>query len=258
MSLEKLQCALLRVRAGVMTFGEFVRETDADWTRMSMALLRRWKCPPHAQAVEDTRQDLLLAAWLFATDQSPDPEYRIEFLVDGTVHAAATPTRRPEYRWDSSRSRLADYVHWNATDKGKKLVHRARGARGAEPYNEQTNLPKLFSAFGGEADDSLGAVERAIHASGRSSAPEQERRLLEEDRAREMRERAAEVDHVLDDDAERLALAAFAVGGSLDAGAEVLYSSLSDRLACELGSERDARRLVGDAVRKAAERLRAA
>lgn len=90
--------ALLELRGGVTTFDQFVRATLPQWRALATRLFRRWT-PPTGYSVEDTTQDLLLAAWPLVA------------------------------KWDPSRGVAIDrYVVWNASDKAKKTLHRMRGA----------------------------------------------------------------------------------------------------------------------------------
>lgn len=247
MASETMTRALHRLRAGFITFNQFARETHDDWTRMAAKMLRKWRCPPNAQSIDDVRQDLLLSCWMFATGRSEIVGYD----EDGRVVFG-------DRDWDPARGRLDEYVAWNATDKAKKKVHKARGAKLHDPDHEDSRVPRPFSSYGEEPDDAQAVVERLLLDAGFFAAPEQERRLLEQERVEEVTEAASGVFPLLDTDEERVALLAFAIGGTVDEGADLLYGSVEDRLACELGSESEARRLVGGAVRKAAARVRAA
>lgn len=103
-----MQNLLMEVAEGTMTFNQFARNTRPTWTGIADRLHRRWKMPPWL-ASEDIEQDLLLAAWLFIDKFNP---------------ARATNTVD-----------LARFVRWNAIDKAKKSIHKARGAdthRGAD------------------------------------------------------------------------------------------------------------------------------
>lgn len=89
---------LKALQAGRMSFAEFARGTKPAWTAHAKKLHDRWKTPPEL-SVEDLVQIMLLEAWL----------------------------RVPKY--DSKHGvSLYRYVVYNACDKAKKEINRARCA----------------------------------------------------------------------------------------------------------------------------------
>jgi hypothetical protein len=94
-----MESALHALRDGRIDFDFFAQATAPQWRALATRLFRRWT-PPTGYSVEDTTQDLLLAAWS---------------LVD---------------KWDPTRGvPIGRYVIWNASDKAKKQLHVQRGAK---------------------------------------------------------------------------------------------------------------------------------
>lgn len=193
--------ALHEVRAGRVSFDAFVRSTIDRWRRIAAKLLREWRDTPGWLPHEDVVQDLLLAAW------------------------------RCIPKWDESKGRtLEDYVIWNAKDKARKNIHRARFGkrrhRGEEHTRATCDRPASSFVRQGEDGDESTVPEVTVQ-------PDQHD-VMEVRRAfREAREHAASVP-------ELLAVQAIEVtGGDLESAAAMLYDDKDARLICGIVGEDD-------------------
>lgn len=233
---KRLTHALDRLRAGGMgehsvrdgrcaawcapcaAFAVFAVETQEDWRQMALSLLRRYKVPEHVVAPEELVQDLLLHASAFATDRAIKPGY-------------------PPKKYDPKRSPLAPYVVYNANAYVKKILHKRRGARMHDPSHEPSRIPRLFSSYGEEPDDSSGAVDRLFATMGLCEPPKQARLT-------ELKSTVRSIVESCEDEAEGRVLEVLLAGESFDEGAAMLYADQDIRFAFELNSEEAAHALA--------------
>jgi DNA-directed RNA polymerase specialized sigma24 family protein len=108
------------VREGRITAEEYFLRTKGTWERMACALLRRWRIPAWVER-DEVVQELQVAAWKAIWD-----------------YESVSSNGRP----------IGRYVHWHATDKAKKKLHKMRNAvlsgnADAHPSRFEAN----FSAF---------------------------------------------------------------------------------------------------------------
>lgn len=204
------------IQEGRMDFDAFVRCTRPHWTRLSVHLRRQWDVPVWL-APEDIEQDMLFAAWSFLN------------------------------RYDAKRgSTLCKFVVFNAVDKAKKTMHRARGAN--QHRNTERNpsrYERTESSFirEGEDEQSLSMETVAV------AEPEQETLI-------ERKEAAARAERACVTVPELLSVKALTkVGHSVTAAASLLYADRFARRVCQLTSFEKAQEVVEQAVREVASRM---
>lgn len=193
--------ALWELYEGKATADAFFLRTRIHWRRLAHHILKRWR-PPSWFGLEEVEQELMLGAWAFVW----------KFEDDRNV--GNTP-----------RQRLSRYVVYNAYDKAKKQLHKARNAK--------------------KRDDS--APSRVdVCASALSSDPEfdlfEKLAFVEADQ-----EDLAVREQVLmrwGDDAEKAVLTALLQCEDFVDAAEKIYATPSLRDACKVTSPRDAARAV--------------
>ena len=127
MERDEMDVLLHDVRSGKLSFDRFVALTKSRWAALSAKLIKRWDAPPWV-AREDVEQDLIFSAWRMI--------WRSRELEDG-------------------KARLVDFVIWNATDKAKKAIHKAR--LGKRQHRDEdfakSRYERNFSSFIKEGDD---------------------------------------------------------------------------------------------------------
>jgi DNA-directed RNA polymerase specialized sigma24 family protein len=214
--------SLLRVKEGQESFSEHARIHAESWDKLAQYVARRWK-QPIWHSMEDLRQELLVAGWKAIWD------------------------------WDVNRGTTIDsYVVYNAVDKAKKRAHKARGAslHGSadnNPSHFDVNFTRLFGnrtqGEWSESDfiDRLLRVEATQH--GIVEQNELIRRVFKICRTPRERYlvREAALAGVFED---ALALDPLAIVHC----AERIYADPKSRLACRLGSERQALNAATDAA----------
>lgn len=206
--------ALDELRAGRIDFTEFVGETRMRWRCLAQNIMRHWRTPSW-MSLEDIEQELYVAAWRFV--------------------------------WKFQEGRgpsLARYVVYNAFDKAKKKVHKARGASlSGNADSNRDNIEKVFGAWGEDADGFVDAILNVpawqIDYVARVEAVEQ------------AQAKCVTV-------TEKLVVGAFAGSDSVIDVAMLLYSEAATRLACEFSSELHACRVVERTVKLLTARFEAA
>lgn len=117
---ESLDGLLLALREGDLTATEFYKQSDPVWHRLARYLLRHWRGPCWF-GEEEVAQELRAAAYVFVWEYQPDRA--------------------------KGRS-ISRYVEWNAMDKAKKALHRARGASlSGNADSNPSNIQRPFSSF---------------------------------------------------------------------------------------------------------------
>jgi DNA-directed RNA polymerase specialized sigma24 family protein len=206
--------ALEGLRAGRIEFGEFITATRPRWKSIALDIMRRWRVPGWV-AVEDVEQELHLAAWRFV------------------------------WQFDEKRgSTLAKYVVWNAYDKAKKKVHKARGARlcgSADRNPGHIDVPLV--RWGDDADAFVDAL---------LNAPPKQEEVVARIEAKERAKAQCKTER------ERLVVEELVGSDSIVDVAMLLYADPVTRLACRLSSERHACRVVEKTVERLVGRLEAA
>jgi DNA-directed RNA polymerase specialized sigma24 family protein len=218
MTREEMNHALMRVRSGEMAFDAFSRMSMTRWLALATSLLRRWDAPSWVTS-EDVLQDLLFAAWRSVKRWKPDHDSTIE-----------------------------EYVFWNATDKAKKSIHKAR--LGKRPHRDEdftaSRYDRPFSTFvrPGEDDDARAVVEDRVSVPAEQGDAMDLRRAFERARA-----------HVVDM-AEDIAVQALAAtAGDVEAAASAILASPEARLFARVGSERKAVLIVTRAATRVVGRM---
>lgn len=218
MSAEKviLEEAAGAFRRGEISFDTFARRTRPYWMTQATKVLRRWSHPSDV-GPEDLVQVMLLEAW-----------QRSESFDVGRIPPG------------NETKAFRRYLVWNAVDKAKKWLHRARGAAGARG-NAPSRYARAFTSFAVDGlEDTLPAyLERAM-----SHDP------------------TAELEHGLDlapridgaiarapDEATASALAALKLSGfDPERASEKLYQDRYCRLEFKLPNRQAARRLLDRAA----------
>jgi len=207
--------------SGRVDFGRFARETDGEWRALARMLLRRWDAPPSA-GEDDLVQEMLVAAW--------------------TSMPRFDPSRGPS---------LHRFVTYNAVDKAKKWLHKARkatreGDRGRSRYPVPASMLRK---------DERAAVE---YLDRRRVSPDASPEEAIE-REQERRESLIRVLEQMDDDLDRLlVLAVVDAEGDLELAASRLWEDSRMRLALRGGDREDVRKKLRRAVARAAEADRSA
>jgi hypothetical protein len=227
--MSELDDALLRVRDGRITFDEFARDFDRQWSRISASIARRWKPPAWADQ-QDLKQELLLAAYKCLWD------------------------------WDPRKgSSIGDFVLYNAYDKSKKAGHKARGAKlcgnaDSNPSRTEPNFTRLFGGGHGDWDEGDWVEAKFLRCE-----PTQEQ-------AMEKRDLVHRVLAVCRTERERHVVREAALAGlfedalALDEDALVecakrLYADVDVRRECRLGSQDQALRAAVDAAAAVRDRV---
>ena len=205
--MSKFGDALARYREGHTTFEELVQATSTHWTALAHYVCNRWR-GPFWVAVEDVRQDLLYGAW------------------------------RAIFNWDEGRgSSLAGYVVWNAVDKAKKRMHKARGAELHRTADSNPSRHELLATIEG------------VEPWAEIGVPAEQEAIVER---RQHVERVSERCHTV---REALVVRALADTGSVRDAAMVLYGHPDTRRECRFGSDEHAEEATWQAAFAVAERL---
>lgn len=180
---------------------------------MATYLARRWR-PPSWLELEEIMQELMIGAWSAI------------------------------WKWDPRRAgpgqTLGSFVEWNAMDKAKKRLHKARGAKlsgNADANPGHSEIPLcMFDATPGWVEG-LSCVE-----------PTQ---LVDLERVQDLVRAHA----VCVDDRERIVLKFIAEMGDLVEGAAALYEDKQAREFCGVMHERDAAHVAVEVAVAINERL---
>lgn len=113
---------LSALRAGEISFAEFVRRTSKDWSRLTAHLYRRYRLPAGVE-VDDVAQEMLVRAWEAVREWDP---------------ASTMPLDR--------------FVTWKAYAKANRWIQGQRNAarRGS---SAPSRFPAEFSSFGDTAKE---------------------------------------------------------------------------------------------------------
>ncbi len=126
---------LVALREGYLTPQQFFAQTRVVWQRLAAYLLRRWRAPA-SYTQEDVVQELMFAAYEFVWRYDPQ-------LAKGRT--------------------IGRYVEWNALDKAKKELHRARGCKlSGDPDKNPSRIAIPLSAF--EVEPQGGDLWETIHS----------------------------------------------------------------------------------------------
>jgi hypothetical protein len=222
---RKMDAELGALRDGRMTEDEFVRATGDQWDAIAARIVRRWEIPPAIDA-EDARQEMLLA-----------------LVEKGLVG-----------KWDPARDvSLARFVVWTTCANAKAWLHQQRGAlrhRG----KARSRFPLSEAACARHRRDSDGAEgeERGPVAGARGLGSDPES-------VAGAREVVSAVLALAPTRRVRVALETLlAAGGSVRLAADLLEREPELALACGVGSAREARSCVREAIAVAREMARAA
>jgi hypothetical protein len=175
----EFEALLTGLREGYLTSEVFFAQTRIVWARLARNLLRRWR-PPEWYGPEEVEQELMLAAHHFVWKYDPDAA--------------------------KGRS-IGSYVSWNAMDKAKKALHRARGAKlSGDADKNPSRIEAPFSMFEVSPESGVGVATQ----------PEQDVDV-------ERREAIALAEQWFSTEKERLAVRALAMhSGSIEDAAEAL------------------------------------
>ena len=191
-------------------FSKLWSETQEDWTSLAADSLRRWKVPEHRGAVEDMRQELAIGA--------------LKAL------RRYCPGRGPT---------MPEYLVWNAMAYAKKRLHKMRGAKlSGNSGKNPSRIDTLFSSMGEEREDGdfAGPVEVAMLRSGMAE---------EQPAVVEFRDRRDAMRAGCEDEVDDVVVEVVFGGRGLDEAARVVYGDSDLCLVWRVGSEGEARRLVG-------------
>lgn len=212
-----LESSCLALHEKKITFSTFMTQTRSAFARMANHLLRRW-APPAWMVPEDVVQELYLGVWVALSSYDP---------TRGVT--------------------LGRYLVWNAMNRAKRSLHKARGATiHGSADKAPSNIERPFSAIGEPGDGDLLAEVRL------AEAPRAERLMIaHEDRTMAVSRALA----VCESATERVAVIALEEGGDVDGAAMVLYEHAPFRVALGFGSPTQARRYVRTACTAVAKRL---
>jgi DNA-directed RNA polymerase specialized sigma24 family protein len=217
-----MQAELEALRAGVITFDQFQRQTHSQWEKYASMLLRRWRSPEGVER-EDLVQEMMIAVWKSLPDWRPD---------------GGKP--------------LGEWVTYRAIDKAKKWLHKQRDAKRRDD-KAPGRYPLRFTQvvrgdYTNEPEDQV--IERLV-AVGR--APVFSGTVSVEGPGLEDIEQLSVVTGGLTDPRDRYCLVALVrAGGDVDLAAIEIYDDARTRLAFRLHTLKTARRVVAQALRKAA------
>ena len=220
------------LRAGETTVAEFLAATAQLWRRMAVSIHRQWKGPSWL-ACEDTEQELRAWALHFVWEFGrgiPDP---------------------------SRGGSVQRYVVWNAFDKAKKAMHKARRAKlSGNPDRAKSRVERPLSSFGrdeeGEHVADGGAVESLMFGVGAFTEPDQETRLIEAEEEQTQRVRAWSQASSFE---EMRVMEVLAGAGSVEEAARSLMRDEGARAELELDDQKEAERVVRRAARAVAARM---
>lgn len=212
---EDFRAYVWSLYVGEVTADAFFAATREHWRTLAKHMLRRWRAPSWLDP-EEVEQELMLGAfeivWKFEDRGQPD-----------------------------LKEALRRYVVWNAYDKAKKRLHRARNAkRRADHAPSRVDLPA--SALSSDPDwDPFHEQLAVVDAEQEDEAERGEslRAVLEACR----------------DEAERAILRSLVEHGDFIAAAENIYATPSARALCRVTSPADAGRKVVAVCDRLAERL---
>lgn len=202
---------------GEITFTAFTKHTRVAFARMANHLLRRWTAPSW-MVPEDVVQELYLGVWVSLSTYDP-----------------------------SRGVTIGRYLVWNAMNRAKRALHKARGATiHGSADRSPSNIERPLSAYGEPGDGDL--LAEVLLA----EAPQAERVMIaHEDRAMAVT-RALQA---CESATERVAVIALEEGGDVDGAARVLYDHPPFRVALGFVSPTQARRYVRTACTVVAKRL---
>ena len=185
------------VSTGSISFAQFATITRSLWVYLANRMLKRWP-PGPGVSVDDVTQDLLLSAW------------------EAFGH------------YDQSRGVAVNrYVLFNAIDKAKKSLHRARGA-GQERDHGRSRVPMPGRQSSIEDDSAmLGRAAKLIEIET----------LLDHKRALNQYMEGLSRD-------DRVVVEALVASGSCASAAILIYNRYQLRLRLRLGSDEAAHRYV--------------
>jgi hypothetical protein len=144
---KDLGALLQAVRDGRMELNAFFVQTREVWLRMAKHLMRRWQ-PPSWYEAEELAADIQLEAWRFIW----------------------------KYDQDQAKGKsLLWYVEWNAMDKGKKRLHKVRGANlHRDPDNQKTERREYLYSGWNSVEEGAGRRDWAESQPGKWPAPDDE------------------------------------------------------------------------------------
>lgn len=215
------------LRAGETTVGEFLVATAQLWRRMASSIHRQWKGPAWLSR-EDTEQELRLAALHFV------------------------------WEYDASRGRSVQrFVVWNAFDKAKKAMHKARRCKlSGNPDKAKSRVERPLSSYGKDGQDEDGsqdfATERLMFGVGAFTEADQEAGLIAAEDERSQHARAWGQASTF---AEMRAMEALAGAGSVEEAARSLMRDEGVRVELRLDDQAEAERVVRRAARAVAARM---
>ena len=217
--MSNLATQLFRVRSGEIDFGEFVSNTQKEFRRMAVYLMKRWTAPEWFTA-DDVIQELYIGVWHYV------------------------------WQWEESRGTTIDrYITFNVMHKAKRALHVARGV----PISGRPDFePSRFEKTVGSLIDGSALDGEKWMASILSNPPMAEENLIDQ---QDRKISVATALKMCETTSERYVVLAIREAGSIDDAAEVLYADIDHRIALRLDSEESAEKFVLQQAWKVAQRV---
>lgn len=218
--------AVREMRAGHITSGEFYKRTYSAWVHMGKYLFRRWRAPVWLE-IDEIVQELATEGWESVWNYDPDRDAKGKGLV-----------------W---------YVRWNAINKAKQRLHKARGVNMHREADKQ-RTPKvelglsLCSHRRGADMPMANSFDTLAHAQNRVEAT-QEEDIAREEIAKEAVERAL---MSCVSEFERYVVRILAAGGDLEEAAVSAQRDFGQTVPESVTNVLQVARAVGDRVSLAA------
>jgi hypothetical protein len=214
---EAYELATAQLRAGTIGAGEYLRRTREKWRLTSRDLYEHWRRK--------------LPTWVEPADIEQ------ELAVLALEHVS-------KWRPGMSDGTIGQYVYWNARHRGQRTIHRWRGASlsGNEGKNPSRAELAFCRAFGPDVDPMARAAP---------TPPSQDGDL---ERAEAFAAALAGCECIRE---AVVLLALRKTDGSPAGAARAIYEDFAARIECGVGSEAQARRVVGESVRAIAARAQA-
>ncbi len=210
------------LRDGEIDFTDFASATKPDIAKLGAHLMRRWGNPTWF-TLDDLMQEMMIGVWHY-------------------IH-----------RWDSSRGvSISRYVTWNAMNRAKRALHKARGAMDlayadTEPSHMEWSIEDCAQGDNFEWQNTQDWVDKYLseEASAESLLGEfQERTIF-----------LAPFFEACETKKERHAISAIRDAGTIDGAGNLLFDDYDRRLACRVGSERRARNFITTHATRVAARV---